>query len=154
MRARGDRAFDKGKGWLLHSQPATTEDKAFRMRGLVYAGADPKEVGVARALLLKEQRGDGSWAQLAGMGGDAYATGSVLAALRAAGVPAGDPACRKAVRYLVTTQKEDGAWIVETRSRPVQTFFDNGDPGGKSQFISFAGTGWATLALLETLAEQ
>jgi hypothetical protein len=33
----------------------------------------------------------------------------------------------------------------------LQPFFDNGDPGGKSQFISFAATGWATLALLETV---
>jgi hypothetical protein len=30
-------------------------------------------------------------------------------------------------------------------------FFDNGDPHGKSQFISFAATGWAVLALLETV---
>jgi len=49
------------------------------------------------------------------------------------------------------TQKEDGAWIVQTRARPLQLFFDNGDPGGKSQFISFAATNWAVLALLETV---
>jgi N-acyl-D-amino-acid deacylase len=43
---------------------------------------------------------------------------------------------------------------VQTRSRPVQVFFDNGDPGGKSQFISFLATGWATLALLEACPEK
>ena len=58
---------------------------------------------------------------------------------------------RRGLAYLLKTQREDGAWIVETRSRPVQIFFDNGDPGGKSQFISFAATNWAVLALLETL---
>jgi N-acyl-D-amino-acid deacylase len=81
--------------------------------------------------------------------GDAYATGTVLLALRGAGVATTDPAFQKGVNYLVKTQKPDGSWLVETRSKPVQIFFDNGDPGGKSQFISFAATGWATLALLE-----
>ena len=60
-----------------------------------------------------------------------------------------DPAYQKAAKHLLATQRDDGSWLVETRSRPVQVFFDNGDPGGKSQFISFAATGWATLALLE-----
>jgi hypothetical protein len=68
-----------------------------------------------------------------------------------AGVRPDDAAYRRGVAYLVRTQRSDGAWIVETRSRPVQKFFDNGDPGGKSQFISFAATGWATLALLEAV---
>jgi hypothetical protein len=36
----------------------------------------------------------------------------------------------------------------------LQLFFDNGDPGGKSQFISFAATGWAVLALLEQFPRQ
>ena len=62
-----------------------------------------------------------------------------------------DAAYRKGVSYLLKTQRDDGAWIVETRSKPIQIFFDNGDPGGKSQFISFAATGWAVLALLEAV---
>ena len=61
------------------------------------------------------------------------------------------PAYRKAVRYLVRAQTAEGAWLVTTRSRPVQVFFDNGDPGGKSQFISMAATNWALLALLNTV---
>lgn len=102
--------------------------------------------------MLKQQTDDGAWSQLPGQRpGDAYATGTALFALRRAGLAANDPVYRKAVNYLLSTQKEDGSWFVETRSRPVQAFFDNGDPGGKSQFISFAATGWATLALLEAL---
>jgi N-acyl-D-amino-acid deacylase len=127
------------------------EDKVFRLRGLVYAAAEADEVASARELLLKEQRPEGSWSQLPDLKGDAYATGSALVALRVAGLPADDAAYRKGVKYLLGTQKEDGAWIVETRSRPIQIFFDNGDPGGKSQFISFVATNWAVLALLETL---
>lgn len=149
LQKRIDVAVEKGRAWLLASKPASTEDKVFRLRGLVDAGADKKAIEEARAQLVSEQRGDGSWAQLARMDGDAYATGTVLMAVRAAGLPVAEPTYRKGVDYLLKTQKDDGAWIVQTRARPLQIFFDNGDPGGKSQFISFAATGWAVLSLLE-----
>jgi N-acyl-D-amino-acid deacylase len=154
LRKRVEAASDKGRDWLLHAKPATTEDEASRLRGLAWAGADAHEVAAARDLLLTEQRDDGGWAQLPDRDSDAYATGIVLTALRAAGVRPEDEAYRKGVEYLLKTQTDDGAWIVQTRSRPVQTFFDNGDPGGKSQFISFAATGWAVQALLETRPEK
>jgi N-acyl-D-amino-acid deacylase len=48
------------------------------------------------------------------------------------------------------TQHDDGSWLVETRSKPVQVYFDNGDPHGKSQFISVAATSWAVAALART----
>lgn len=150
-RARIDKAFSRGRDWVLQNKPEHMEDKAFRLRALVNMGADEKEIAAARDLLLNEQKDDGTWAQLADKPGDVYATGIVLAALRTAGVKPSDAVHQKAIAYLLKTQREDGAWIVETRSRPVQTFFDNGDPGGKSQFISFAATCWDTLALLETI---
>jgi N-acyl-D-amino-acid deacylase len=151
LRSRIDKAFARGRDWLLNSEPENTEDKVSRLRGLIYAGADKDEIAAARDLLLKEQRSEGSWAQLPDQAGDAYATGSALMALRCAGLECRDAAYQKAVKYLLTTQQPDGSWLVQTRSRPVQVFFDNGDPGGKSQFISFAATNWAVLALLETI---
>ncbi|MBM4069324.1 MAG: hypothetical protein FJ271_10310 [Planctomycetes bacterium] len=149
-----EETFRKGKAWLLANPAKTTEDKVFRLHALVHAGADVKNVDVERERLLGEQRGDGSWAQLPGLAGDAYATGSAIFVLRHSGVPADHPAFRKAVKFLVSTQKEDGSWFVKTRSRPIQTFFDNGDPGGPSQFISFTATSWAVIALLETLEKK
>jgi N-acyl-D-amino-acid deacylase len=154
LQERIDTAFHRGRAWLLDNQPVTTEDKVFRLYGLVYAGADSKDLEEARDLLLCEQRPEGGWAQLPSLEADAYATGTVLTALRAAGLPATDAAYQQGVDYLVQTQKEDGSWFVRTRSRPLQVFFDNGDPGGKSQFISFAATGWAVLALLESYPRQ
>ncbi len=149
LRAKVDKALTKGREWLLANKPTDAEDKAFHLRALVTAEAPREDIIGARDELLAEQKEDGSWAQTADLAGDAYATGHVLLALRAAGLAATHPAYQKGAAYLLATQREDGAWIVETRSRPVQTFFDNGDPGGKSQFISFAATGWAVLALLE-----
>jgi N-acyl-D-amino-acid deacylase len=149
LRAKIARAVARSKEWLLDNEPENMEDQVFRLRGLVNAGAGKKEIAAARKQLLKEQRKDGSWAQLPDLDGDAYATGAAMMALRQAGMATTDPAYRKAVKYLLATQKEDGSWLVKTRTRPLQTFFDNGDPGGKSQFISFASTNWAILALLE-----
>ena len=147
---RIDAALSKGKDWLLKHKPITTEDRVFHLRGLVSVNAD---TGKARRSLERAQLPDGSWAQLPKLVGDAYATASVLLALRVAGVPKTDRGYRRGIAYLLRTQNADGSWIVTTRSRPVQTFFDNGDPGGKSQFISFAATGWATWALVESLPE-
>jgi N-acyl-D-amino-acid deacylase len=144
-------ALARGKEWLLEHTPETMEDKIFRLRGLVHAKASKKEVVAARDLLLAEQKADGSWSQVSGKPGDAYATGSALISLRIAGLKTDDPVYLKAVKFLLRAQNKDGAWIVQTRSRPIQTFFDNGDAGGKSQFISMSATSWATLALLETL---
>jgi hypothetical protein len=149
--ARIDASYRKGKTWLLKNPPRDTEDRVFHLRALVAVEADAKTIAAARAALLKEQRPDGSWAQLPDRGGDAYATATALLALARAGLTTSEPPYRKGVAYLLRTQTAEGAWLVTTRSRPVQTFFDNGDPGGKSQFISFAATGWAVQALLQTL---
>jgi N-acyl-D-amino-acid deacylase len=151
LQIRIDAALDKALAWLKANKPASTEDKVFHLRGLVDAGAEAKDIEAARDVLLKEQLKDGSWAQLPDMAGDAYATGTVLVVLRKAGLDVGHEAYQKGVQYLLDTQQEDGAWIVQTRSKPLQVFFDNGDPGGKGQFISFAATSWAVLALLETV---
>ena len=149
--ARVKTAISQGKEWLRDNTPETTEDRIFRLRGLVHAGMEKKEIRAARNLLLKEQKADGSWSQVPGKPGDAYATGSALVSLRIAGLKTSDPVYKKAVQFLLDSQNKDGSWIVQTRSRPIQTFFDNGDAGGKSQFISMSATSWATLALLETL---
>jgi len=53
---------------------------------------------------------------------------------------------------LLNTQMEDGSWYVKTRALAVQPYFDNGFPHGVDQWISAAGTSWATMAL--TLASH
>lgn len=67
------------------------------------------------ALLLT--RADGSWTQLLPVDGDACATATALTALRAAGLPAADTAYRNGVAYSLKTQRDEGAWFVQTRAR-------------------------------------
>ena len=151
LQKRIDAAVDKARDWLLANKPSSTEDRVFHLRGLVDAGVERKLIIEARDQLLAEQRSDGSWSQLRDKDGDAYATATALTALRKAGLAVSHEAYQKGVLYLLNNQNADGAWVVQTRSRPLQLYFDNGDAGGKSQFISFAATNWAVLALLETL---
>jgi ankyrin repeat protein len=147
---RKDRAMRVGKAraWLASASPRTTEDRAFQLFGLKWAGARKEDMARAVAGLLAKQARDGGWAQLASMPSDAYATGQVLVALQQSGaVPVTDPAYRRGVRFLLDTQRRDGSWFVESRSLPVQPYFESGFPHGRSQFISCAATAWATIAL-------
>jgi hypothetical protein len=79
------------------------------------------------------------------MGSDAYASGQALYAL---GVASSNGApYKKGVSYLMRTQAQDGSWHVKTRSLPVQPYFESGFPYGHDQWISAAGTSWASMAL-------
>jgi N-acyl-D-amino-acid deacylase len=151
LKEKIDTARSKARKWVEDNEPAHTEDTVFRLWALNAAKSDAKKIEAAQAALVKLQQDDGGWGQLPDMKADAYATGSALVALRKAGMATTDPVYQRGVAYLLKTQDECGAWIVQTRSKPIQALFDNGDPGGKSQFITVAATGWATLALLETL---
>ena len=82
LQQRIDTAIGKAKVWLLANKPHSTEDRVFHLHGLVDGGLETKEIETARQRLLKEQQPDGSWAQLTDMPGDAYATATVLVALR------------------------------------------------------------------------
>ncbi|HEX2491027.1 MAG TPA: hypothetical protein VHR27_16575, partial [Blastocatellia bacterium] len=84
---------------------------------------------------------------------DAYATGEALFALGSAGrMTVSDPVFRRGVDYLLSTQASDGSWRVRSRAIWLQPYLDSGFPYGQDQFISTAGTAWATLAL--TLASE
>ena len=148
-------AIAKARPWIIDSKPHSQEDFNGKYKALIALDASAKEIEAARQELLKRQRKDGGWAQLPDMKSDAYATGQTLHALVTGTVPSErDSAFRMAIdrarSYLIRTQKEDGSWFVKSRSKPIQKFFDNGDPHGKDQFISIAATSWATAALAKS----
>ena len=141
----------KVRKWLLATLTTDTEDRVFRLGALKLAGADAKDVKAAADELLKTQRDDGGWSQTDKLDSDAYATGTVLAMLHEAGsLAVTDAAYRRGVKYLISTQREDGSWYVKSRSKPFQIYFESGFPYEKDQWISISATSWATAALALT----
>ena len=104
-----------------------------------------------RQRLLELQRDDGGWAQLPRIAADAFATGEVLYALHASGLPPDSSPYKRGVAYLLRTQLEDGTWLVRSRAFGLQPYLETGFPHGRDQFISAAATSWAVIALAYTL---
>jgi ankyrin repeat protein len=157
LRKESEQRTMRAKAWFLHAAPATTEDFTYRLIGLAWTGASENERAAAVRDLRRLQRTNGGWAQLTRMETDAYATGEALVALNeAGGVPSSDPAWRKGLQYLMSTQNPDGSWHVRTRMvSPAQVsppYFETGFPFGHDQFISASGTAYAAMALMLALA--
>jgi Squalene-hopene cyclase C-terminal domain len=146
------RSLHKAQQWLLNAEPKSAEERAMRLMGLVWTDAPRARVGEAVKQVRDRQEG-GGWSQFGRTEPDAYATGLSLYALHVAGVPATDAAYRKGVAFLLDSQYQDGAWLVRTHSFPVQRYFESGFPFGRHQWISSAGTSWASLAIAETLPD-
>ena len=153
-----DVALQRARDWLLATPPQSTEDAAFRVMGLVWAHAPAQEAEAAGRDLIARQRPDGGWPQLPRYDADAYSTGEALYALREAGVPVTDPAWQKGLKFLVSTQARDGIWRVRTRMVSPATvsppYFSTGFPYGKDEFLSYAGSVWAVIALMSALPES
>jgi ankyrin repeat protein len=151
-------AVRRAREWLIKTKPRSTEDAAFRLMGLVWADASPEETGAAGRDLIERQRSDGGWPQLPRYDSDAYSTGEALYALNQAGVPVSAPAWQKGLKFLVSTQARDGTWRVRTRMiSPAEVspeYFTTGFPYGKDEFLSYAGSCWATMALMSALPES
>jgi len=147
-KASSDAAIVRAVKWLESAKPVGTQDRAFHLLGLAWGNGSAAVIKNASRALAAMQRSDGGWSQMPTLVTDAYATGQVLYALNAgARMPATDAIYRKGVDYLMRSQAADGSWHVETRSIWLQPYFESGFPYARDQFISTAGTAWASMAL-------
>jgi ankyrin repeat protein len=150
-----DRVLGDARAWLTTTAPQSTEDATFRLLGLVWADASATDVAAARRDLWKRQRAGGGWPQLPAYAPDAYSTGEALYALHESGTPAADAAWRKGISFLLTSQAADGTWHVRTRMiSPAEVsppYFTTGFPYKRDEYISYAASAWATMALLDAL---
>jgi hypothetical protein len=133
--------------FLRGALPASTQDEAFKLLGLVWSRVPTGEIAIQAQRLTALQREDGGWAQLPTMRTDAYATGQALYALQASGVRGADEVYQRGVAYLLRTQLGDGTWFVRSRAFGFQPYFESGFPHGADQFISASATAWAAIAL-------
>jgi hypothetical protein len=140
--------LERGKQWLLRTEPVTNEDFDMRLVGAAAAGADAAKLKELAQPILARQRPDGGWAQRSSFASDAYATGMTLWALAEAGiVQPGRDSYQKGVKFLLSTQSADGSWHVVTRATKFQPYFESGFAYGPDQWISTMATGWAANAL-------
>ncbi|MBI5800279.1 MAG: hypothetical protein HZA92_06065 [Verrucomicrobia bacterium] len=152
QRERIRQRTEQVRAWLLKTPAQDNEDRVFRLRALHIAGAAEPDMSRAAQELLQTQRADGGWAQLAGMETDSYATSTALVALhQAGGLATTDATYRKGLRYLLEKQLADGSWLVTSRSKPIQSYYESGYPHGTNQFISISAASWATTALALSL---
>jgi ankyrin repeat protein len=146
-KAAYDKAVQLAAAWLAQVRTTGNDDRSYRLLGLAWAGRDQAATKKALRELLAGQRADGGWSDLDSMESSAFATGKALVAVQIAGLPVSDAAYQRGVRYLLNTQQEDGSWYVKSRAMAFQPYFDAGFPHGYDQWISAAGTSWATMAL-------
>lgn len=147
--------FTRAKQWLLSAEAYSGEEQSMQLNGLAAAGATASEIAPFVKALTAAQNQDGSWSQLPGIPGDAYATGEALYAIHVSGnVPTKDPVYEKGVQWLLRNQLSDGSWFVPARTIPIQPYFESGFPHGMNQWISDAASSWASMALLFTLPDR
>ena len=143
-----DQRIEKARAWMIKTIPENNEERIFQLLGLKWINGDKNFIHQQAKKLLATQHDDGGWSQLPTLESDSYATGQALYALYETGqLKTNDPAFEKGIAFLLKTQYEDGSWKVKSRSIPFVPFVQNGFPHDKDQFISAAGTNWATMAL-------
>jgi len=151
QKVRVNEAISRAMNWLATAALDEQEDLNFALWGEVLLGGSKDRISTLRDKVLAARQVDGGWSQNKTLTSDAYATGQTLFVLAEAGFPVQEAAYREGVAFLLGTQTERGSWHVTSRSKPIQPWFDNGDPHDKDQFISIAATGWATAALAKSL---
>jgi len=141
--------------WLEKQQTNMQQELVFQLLGMNWCGSNEKMKADIAKKLLAMQNSDGGWSQLPTMKSDAYATGQALYALAESGYAgSGNDSWQKGIGYLLRTQDKTGAWLVYTRSNPIQLFINSDfPPYDDNQFISAAASNWAVLALTEAMPD-
>jgi pimeloyl-ACP methyl ester carboxylesterase len=158
LRVERDTVLRDARRWLFETRPSSTEDAAYRIMGLVWAEASADQIASARRDLLAMQKANGGWSQIASYEPDAYSTGEALFALYESGFSAADSSSAKGLNFLISTQAKDGSWRVKTRMlSPAEVspkYFSTGFPYVKDEFLSYAASCWAVMALLRAIPES
>jgi squalene-hopene/tetraprenyl-beta-curcumene cyclase len=126
--------------WLKESDHRQ-ETQPMAMRAIVSAMyGTPEDSEQVVTQLFAKQNDDGGWAQTKDRDSDALATGEALYALSMVNGNHHEEAVHKALEFLISTQQDDGSWLVHTRN-----------PKGHDEIVTYYGTGWATIGIVRSL---
>ena len=148
-RALYERAAERGTAWLRGATPRTTDERAFRLLGLVWGGIRQEDEKL-RAAAKPARRAARRWR----LESVADARERRVCHRPDAGRAArGRRHCRH--RRGVSTggaisprqPGEDGSWYVQSRVLAFQPYFESDFPHGHDQWVSNAATNWAVMAL-------
>jgi N-acyl-D-amino-acid deacylase len=155
QKAAAAAAVERARAFLESKPARATEERAYQLIGLKWAGADRGTLQRLARELKATQRPDGGWSSIPGRDSEVYSTGQALVALREGGVGEIDPGWQRGIAFLLKTQQPDGSWRMTSRLNPPAPlsppFFDAGYPEGRDQFISMTGASWAVMALASAL---
>jgi rhamnogalacturonyl hydrolase YesR len=146
--------MEKGTAWLEQTRLADShQGKVLKVLLAIRAGKSREQIRAALDELLALQQADGGWRQKADMASDAYATGQTMYVLSLAGYSAEQsekirPQIKRAIEFLVATQKADGSWPMVSRAKP------GGKPAKLLTPITCAATSWATLGLVRCVPQK
>jgi hypothetical protein len=139
---------DRAAAWLAKEHPNhSTQSTALRLLYAIRDGKKGKEAKELISAFFRLQNKDGGWSQVSGLPSDGYATGEALYVLSFAGVKPDRAEIKRAVEFLVSSQKEDGSWPMTPRCHPGAKPMSNPTP------IVHSGTAWATIGLLRVLPQ-
>lgn len=102
-----------------------------------------EQANQVKTSILDHQNDDGGWGWLTDDKSDALGTGLALYALARDGMTMSDPQLANALRFLQSTQNDDGSWSVDGTKTETKD--------GATPTSSFWGTSWAVIGILESL---
>jgi hypothetical protein len=130
--------MNKAAEWLHTNRDKTSrQGRNFRLLMKVREGRPMTEMNSVIVSIMAEQNADGGWSQTPDLPSDAYATGQTLYVLARAGIKPEVVEMERGVRFLTSSQRENGSWPMTSRVRAKDL-----TP------ITAAGTAWAVLGLL------
>ena len=133
-------AITRAEAWLAKANVDSVLDAAAVLQGLPNSPQHQPQRDRCLDLIRKAQGKDGGWGPYATSPPEPFDTAVVLLALTREAGDEWQPAIRKGREFLIKSQQPDGGWPETTRP-----------PGAESYAQRLSTTGWATLALLETL---
>lgn len=153
---RVDQLVTRTRSWLENTLTDQQQELVFQLLGLQWCGSTVNHKTEIAEKLKAMQNDDGGWSQLPTLKSDAYATGQTLYALYESGTAKPEDAIyQKGLNYLLKTQDQKGAWVVATRSFPIQPLVNSDfPPYDRNQFISAAATNWSVMALMNALPDK